>query len=408
MLSISITLWAAEANKIVQQGKVTINALTPFWSSELGVEIEDNYSAYLDVKHCKNESRTYFLDKMREQLNKRMERNDEREQAKKYCIDKRGNIQNLSRFLLILQINPYIIRMMKKLYFVLKKDMIIALLIAVVSIAIAYIINLALTYGNFIPTVISNDTWLAFWGGYCGGIFALIIGYLAIRHSNRNSEKAIYQQNALLKKQHEEKNLDSYNECLKNNLKLLNVADAVGIVANINSNDIASTKTAILHKKSLIYAYDLQYRYISKIDLLGFRSETERQYFDCWNEAQTQLSQLLDLQLSLVQRIQQNHSDYKTKEIYQQLLVNTRQLLSSLKQMGCNEDNDEYQHSQKELTNIQNNLKVIDSQINTYISDIDSILKNTQPVYFALLDKSKHLFDLSVSLIEEQEKRLNY
>lgn len=173
---------------------------------------------------------------------------------------------------------------MKKLYSILKKDVIIALLIAGVGIAIAYIINLALTYGNFIPTVISNDTWLAFWGGYCCGIFALIIGYLAIRHSNRNSEKAIYQQ----------------------------------------------------------------------------------------------------------------------------LLVNTRQLLSSLKQMGCNEDNDEYQHSQKELTNIQNNLKVIDSQINTYISDIDLILKNIQPVYFALLDKSKHLFNLSVLLIEEQEKRLNY
>lgn len=98
VLSISITLWAAEANKIVQQDKITINALTPFWDSELGVEIEDNYSVYMNVKHCKNESHTYFLDKMREQLNKRMERNDKREKAKRYCIDKRREYSKLTPF----------------------------------------------------------------------------------------------------------------------------------------------------------------------------------------------------------------------------------------------------------------------------------------------------------------------
>mgnify|MGYP005910300677 FL=1 len=107
---------------------------------------------------------------------------------------------------------------MNKVHFIQKKDAIIALLIAIGGIAIAYIINVALTYGNLIPTVLSNDTWLSFWGGYCGGVFALIVGYLAIRHSNRNSERAIYQQNELLKKQHKDKKLENYNECLKNNL----------------------------------------------------------------------------------------------------------------------------------------------------------------------------------------------
>lgn len=296
---------------------------------------------------------------------------------------------------------------MNKVHFVQKKDAIIALSIAVVGITIAYIINVVLTYGNLIPTVLSNDTWLSFWGGYCGGVFALIIGYLAIRHSNRNSERAIYQQNELLKKQHKEKMLESYNECLKNNLELLNVADAVGIVANIDSNDISSTKAAILNKKSLIYAFDLQYRYIAKIDLLGFKSEIEQKYFDCWNEAQTQLSQLLDLQLLLVQRVQQNQSDYKTKGIYQQLLLNTRQLLSTLKQMGCNDDNDEYQYNQKEIITIQKSLQEVDSRINAYTLNVDSILKNIQPLYSTLLEKSKHLFELSVLLIEEQERKLN-
>lgn len=59
----------------------------------------------------------------------------------------------------------------------------------------------------------------------------------------------------------------------------------------------------------------MQYRYISKISSLGCRSEIELQYYDCWKEAVSQLTQLLDSQLLLVQRIQQNNSDHKTKGI---------------------------------------------------------------------------------------------
>lgn len=140
---------------------------------------------------------------------------------------------------------------------------------------------------------------------------------------------------------------------------------------------------------------------------IGCRPEIELQYYDCWKEAVSQLTKLLDSQLLLVQRIQQNNSDHKTKGIYQQLLFNTRQLLSSLKQMGCNDDNDEYRHNQQELINIQNYIQDIDFQINKCAGDVGSILANIQPVFFALLDKSKKLFDLSVSLIEEREKRLN-
>jgi len=35
------------------------------------------------MKRRKNESRTYFLDKMRERLNKRMEQDDEKERKRK-------------------------------------------------------------------------------------------------------------------------------------------------------------------------------------------------------------------------------------------------------------------------------------------------------------------------------------
>ncbi|WP_308573241.1 hypothetical protein [Parabacteroides distasonis] len=37
------------------------------------------YDAYLDMKRYKKDSRTYFLDKMRERLNLRKQRDDEKE-----------------------------------------------------------------------------------------------------------------------------------------------------------------------------------------------------------------------------------------------------------------------------------------------------------------------------------------
>jgi anti-sigma-K factor RskA len=45
-----------------------------------------------------------------------------------------------------------------------------------------------LTYGNIIKTNLSNDSWLNFWGSYSSGIFAVVVGYLAIIYSNRNNE----------------------------------------------------------------------------------------------------------------------------------------------------------------------------------------------------------------------------
>lgn len=41
------------------------------------------YNAYTDIKRRKSESRTYFLDKLRECLNLRMQRDDEKEQKRR-------------------------------------------------------------------------------------------------------------------------------------------------------------------------------------------------------------------------------------------------------------------------------------------------------------------------------------
>lgn len=69
----------------INDGEASINELTGYLGKLLGVEIKDIlcYNTYANIKHSKNESRTYFLDKMRERLNLRMQRDDAKEQARR-------------------------------------------------------------------------------------------------------------------------------------------------------------------------------------------------------------------------------------------------------------------------------------------------------------------------------------
>ena len=52
-----------------------------FFGRIFRMEIKERncYDAYLDMKRYKKDSRTYFLDKMRERLNLRKQRDDEKE-----------------------------------------------------------------------------------------------------------------------------------------------------------------------------------------------------------------------------------------------------------------------------------------------------------------------------------------
>lgn len=65
--------------RCINNGETPITELANFISTQFGIEIKDCYSAYVDMKRRKNESRTYYLDKMRERLNRRMNLDDERD-----------------------------------------------------------------------------------------------------------------------------------------------------------------------------------------------------------------------------------------------------------------------------------------------------------------------------------------
>lgn len=67
----------------INGGKITLKELAPVLYSFFGVESKDCYRFYIDIKRRKNESRTYFLDRMQEKLNEKMRRDDELERIRR-------------------------------------------------------------------------------------------------------------------------------------------------------------------------------------------------------------------------------------------------------------------------------------------------------------------------------------
>lgn len=63
----------------INNGNMPLKQLAPLLYKIFGVESKDCYRFYTDIKRRKNESRTYFLDRMQEKLNERMMRDEELE-----------------------------------------------------------------------------------------------------------------------------------------------------------------------------------------------------------------------------------------------------------------------------------------------------------------------------------------
>ena len=78
-------IYGLQEMRCIDDGDTPINELVSFFGLQFGLEIkiQNCYNAYLDMKHRKNDSRTYFLDKMRERLNLRMQRDDEEEHERR-------------------------------------------------------------------------------------------------------------------------------------------------------------------------------------------------------------------------------------------------------------------------------------------------------------------------------------
>lgn len=69
-------LYALDTCNCINNGEIGVEELAEALSKIFGVEIKNCFSAYIDMKRRKADSRTYFLDELKEKLNRRMVESD--------------------------------------------------------------------------------------------------------------------------------------------------------------------------------------------------------------------------------------------------------------------------------------------------------------------------------------------
>lgn len=69
-------LYALDTCDCINNGGIGVEELADALSEIFNVEIKNCYNVYMNMKRRKDDSRTYFLDELREKLNKRMVESD--------------------------------------------------------------------------------------------------------------------------------------------------------------------------------------------------------------------------------------------------------------------------------------------------------------------------------------------
>lgn len=240
---------------------------------------------------------------------------------------------------------------------------------------------------------ISPDSWIQL----VYGLGAVVVALLAIIHGNKNSRKALEQQNRIIQYQHNEKRLDEYNGCLRDNLELLNFVDVVGPMVYMSHGDYSQTKLEICSRKSKIYSYDLRFKYLFSNGGLG-KTCLLKEYEASWDEATKTLSVLLDKMLDYVNYLSQNAAE---NEI---LKNNNRQIEIYTRMMELDMNNlSQYSWEIERLRNEQIELSLHQSK---FKNTVDKFTDDIQVLINELRNQSVVLFQLSQQVMKELQGRL--
>ncbi len=281
-----------------------------------------------------------------------------------------------------------------------EKNVIIAIsFVIVVSLFLAFIFYLSLTTDKKEAAGLTNPDWLNFWGSYAGSILALMGVLIAIIYSNHNSERAIQQQNKMLRFQRSSKEMEDRNLCLKNILDLMNVAEIKGMIGCINQEALTLSKEKVVQKKALIFSCDLQLRYVYGFDTDMKQTKVDLDYFDSWNKCRAKLSDLLDKYMDLVELIAQNKFDSETKKMEAQLFSLNKQMFEAT----SNIQNKNICYS--EMIDHSHNIEKLEEQLNGYCKKVDTLVKEYSQMTSELLLMVKDLFNKSI-LVQIENRQI--
>ena len=247
---------------------------------------------------------------------------------------------------------------------------------------------LQLTFMN-----ISPDSWIQL----VSGLGAVVVALLAIIHGNKNSRKALEQQNGIIQYQHNEKRLDEYNGCLRDNLELLNFVDVVGPMVYMSHVDFSQTKREICSRKSKIYSYDLRFKYLFSNGGLG-KTCLLKEYEASWDEAIKTLSVLLDKMLDYVNYLSQYAAENEImKNINQQIEIYSRMIELDM--------NNSSQYS-LEIESLRSELIELSLRQSKFKDTVDKFTEDIHVLINELRNQSVVLFQLSQQLMKELQVRL--
>ena len=240
---------------------------------------------------------------------------------------------------------------------------------------------------------ISPDSWIQLVSGFG----AVVVALLAIIHGNKNSRKALEQQNGIIQYQHNEKRLDEYNGCLRDNLELLNFVDVVGPMVYMSHGDYSQTKREICSRKSKIYSYDLRFKYLFSNGGLG-KTCLLKEYEVSWDEATKTLSVLLDKMLDYVNYLSQYAAE-------NEIMKNKNQQIEIYSRMIELDMNNSSQYS-LEIESLRSELIELSLRQSKFKDTVDKFTEDIQVLINELRNQSVVLFQLSQQLMKELQDRL--
>ena len=185
------------------------------------------------------------------------------------------------------------------------------------GIAIPCLLNF-IFYFELIPSSLSSNSWLGFWGGYLGGAATLAAFFL----SNKTTKLVVL-------RQWEEKKFVEYRNSLLDNLKLLNTVEILNGISNVSLDTLDEKFKIITKKKQEIYSCDIAFRTISMVDLGNIKKE-EKQYYNCWQCMTANLSYFLDQQLDLISFCKDYKNNAEILRLSQERELNLKEIIRDI------------------------------------------------------------------------------
>ncbi|MBQ0160865.1 MAG: hypothetical protein KBT28_09645 [Bacteroidales bacterium] len=251
-----------------------------------------------------------------------------------------------------------------------KKDWLVTISIVCGAAIIAYLLNVILSADGFIPSSFAKSEWFSFWTTYLTGIFALIIGYLAISFANKNSEKALSRQTFLIVKQENDRIKTEIREVIKTQYEIFNVLKHCSIFVTFNLDDIPGMLQTVVDDRAKVHDQCNAWNLFAQLNLQSpYLAQAVNEYQQCWGESSSLLDQYLKQQIEYLQKIRTADGALKSVDIYDKMILLLNQKLQSPNVTENDSDNN-LDNLQREREEKQRLLQDINEEIKTLLSQI--------------------------------------